>query len=102
MTVPTFELGEPVAVDDADTIGVGDTVDRWMVDEACELIRALLRDGEVLSTTVYKHAEEQRLRERTVRLAARRLGVEIRREGSGLEHRSHWSLKQVDSGTPAE
>lgn len=104
---PIFVVGDPVSEAVADALSVGDQVERWMVDEALELIRSLLANGEQLSTVIYRHAEEQRLRERTVRVAARRLGVVIRREGSGLEHRSYWALPveapedSGHSGTPA-
>lgn len=99
-TCPVFVLDSPIADQVADTIGQGDIVDRWMVDEAETLICALLADGEQTSVHIYQQAELHRLRERTVRVAMRRLGVVVRREGSGLEHRSYWSLP-TDSGTPA-
>lgn len=95
-----FALAEVVGASEADTLGLADVVDRWRVDEAAEFLRDLLAEGEVPSTTVYQLAEKERLSERTVRLAARRIGVLIRREGKGLEHRSAWRLDSTPA-TPA-
>lgn len=99
---PLFKLGEAVAADLADTLGLTDPVDRWKVDEASELLRALLGEAEQESSWIYQQAELQRLSERTVRYAARRLGVTVRREGVGREHRSFWALPVSTPATPAK
>ena len=99
-----FKLGAAIDPNEADSIGVaGDAVDRWKIDEAEALLKALLAESEQESTWIYAQAEQQRLGERTLRYAARRLGVIIKREGSGREHRSTWSLPTTPrhSGTPA-
>jgi len=94
-----FRLGDLAKPSDVESASVSDVIERTMIDSAAELLKLLLANGEVESSNVYKHMEQERFKDRTVRLAARRLNVFIRREGSGLEHRSLWSL--TDSGTPA-
>lgn len=96
----TFRLGAYAKAQDVESASVADVIDRSMIDSGVELLKALLANGEQESTVIYKHAEQERLKDRTMRQAARRLGVVIRRDGTGLEHRSYWSLS--DSGTPAE
>lgn len=95
-----FSLGPIVADADLDLAGLADVVERRKIDEAVDLVRALLKDSEQESAFVYSVAERERLSDRVMRLAARRLGVKIRREGSGKEHRSYW--QQLDSGTLAQ
>lgn len=87
-----FTLREGVSAELADSLGEGDAVDRWKIDEAMALLRAVLADGEQLARDCYKHAEDLRLPERTVRRAAARLGLQLRREGQGLNHRVYWAL----------
>jgi len=96
----TFRLGDLASASAVETSSISDVIDRTMIDAATDLLTALLAGGEQESKAIYKHAEEERLKDRTVRLAARRLGVIVRREGVGLEHRAYWSLPH--SGTPAK
>lgn len=94
-----FKLGDQAKAADVEFAGESDVIERSMIDSAEQLLKALLANGEQEGSIVYKHAESERLKDRTVRKAAKRLGVQMRREGSGLEHKVYWSL--VDSGTPA-
>jgi len=94
-----FRLGDRVGAREMDGTDLSDPLERKMIDEAEILIKGILGAGEMDSVTVYAMADKEKLRERTVRYAARRLGVVIDRRGSGKDHRSVWSLP--DSGTPA-
>jgi len=84
---------------EADLADEQDRVDRWKIDQAEAFLRAFLSDGEKESALVYKSGEVERLSDRTLRKAAERIGVIIKREGVGREHRSLWFLPH--SGTPA-
>lgn len=95
-----FRLGGLASNEAVEASAVSDVIDRTMIDAAADLLTALLTGGEQESKVIYAHAETERLLPRTVRQAARRVGVIIRREGVGLEHRSYWSL--AHSGSPAE
>jgi hypothetical protein len=94
-----FVLGSVADASDVEVSEVGDRIDRWKIEQAEELLRGLLAEGEQESGYIYQTAERERLGDRLVRKAAQRLGVIVRREGTGKEHRSCWSLP--DSGTPA-
>lgn len=93
-------LSAPISEEDADAMGVMTPEERYLVDEAKEVLQDLLSDGEQLANWCYAECEKLKLRERTVREARRRLGILKRREGSGLNHKMYWSLP--DSGRPAE
>lgn len=98
--VRRFRLGPEVPQADLDLVGVYDPVERRRIDEAMDLVRALLSEAEQESSYVYSVAERERLSDRVMRLAARRLGVKVRREGVGREHKSYW--QRLHSGTPAQ
>lgn len=87
-----FRLGPCLDAGEAEIMDVTDRVDRWRINQAIALLQALLAESEQESSYVYQVAERERLPDRTVRYAAQRLGVIIRREGVGREHRSLWSL----------
>ena len=88
-----FELGEEVQEADVELAQlVPDRIERSKIDRACELIARLLANGEMLAKTVYQRGEEEKLGDRTMDVAARRLAVVRRREGNGTEHRMFWSL----------
>lgn len=99
----TFKLGGLVDEDSLDSTASLEPVDRWQIDQAEKLIRAVLAEGEQDSVMVYGHAERERIGERTMRRAARRIPVHIYRDGHGASHKSVWSLnKRPDSpATPA-
>lgn len=93
-------LSEPISEEDADAMGVLTPEERYLVEEAMQVLIALLSDGEQLASWCYSECEKLKLRERTVREARRRLGVIKRREGCGQNHRMFWELPH--SGRPAE
>jgi hypothetical protein len=88
-----FVLGNAVAeLVVAEAKEVPDRIERWTIDQAEELVRGLLADGEMEAKRVYQAAQEERFTERTIKRAAERIGVVYRREGNGQLHRSYWSL----------
>lgn len=95
-----LKLAASITQEDVDSMGVLDAQDRYMVEEAMEMLRDLLADGEQLASWCYNECEKVKLKERTVREARRRLGVLKRREGVGQNHRMFWGLP--DSGRVAE
>jgi hypothetical protein len=85
--------GEPIDATEVEVIrAVPDTVDRWKIDQACELLRALLAGGEMDSRAVYQRADQEKINDRMVRRAMQRLGVQVRRDDYGVNHRSYWCL----------
>lgn len=95
-----LSLEEEIPESIAETLGVGDSIDRWKVDQAVELLKAVLKEGEQESCYVYSCAENERISDRTICRAGQRLGVIYRREGSGKSHRCIWSLPPTPA-TPA-
>lgn len=93
-----FTLGPEVS--DAELSGTdeSDEVERWRIDDAGAFLLAILKDGELESGEVYKRGEAERFTDRTLRRAAKKVGVQIERSGNGREHKSVW--KVVHSGTP--
>jgi hypothetical protein len=88
-----FEIGDLVAESEVYLAQeVPDRLERGKVDRACDLIRCLLADGEMLAKEVYRRAEEEKLSDRTMDRAAAKLEIVRRREGQGADHRSYWSL----------
>jgi hypothetical protein len=68
-------------------------MDRYMIDQAVELLRRLLAGGkEMDSVDIYRAAEHIRLQAMTVRRAAERIGVKRRWEGRRGDTKCHWSL----------
>jgi hypothetical protein len=85
------DLVEPGRATEA--VEVTDRIERSKIDQAAVLLRRLLAGGkEMESADVYKAAEAHRLKERTVRYAAERVGVVKRWEGHRESTRCHWSL----------
>ena len=78
---------------------VPDRHERGKIEQAVAGLRDLLAEGEMEASAVFKWGENEKLAERTMRYAAERLGVIIRREGKGKGHRSLWSLPPA---SPAE
>jgi len=95
-----FAMGVAVDGSELEVLSISDQVERSKVEEAINLLEHFLAESEQESAAVYLMGEKERIGERTLRVAARRLGVKIRREGSGKEHRSWWLLRH--SGTPAD
>lgn len=87
-----FSLGPEVSEAEAALGEVTDRHDRWRIDEAERLLTGLLAEGEQPSQAVYAAAESERISDRCIFRAGQRLGVIIRRDGVGREHRSYWSL----------
>lgn len=72
-----------------------DRIERLKIDQAEQLLLAVLATGEMESADVYRAAEREGIKDRTLRRAAERLGVQLRREGTRQEHRCYWSLPAV-------
>lgn len=94
-----FDLGDQLPEGETEVLSISDSVDRWKVTQAIDLLTALLTGAEQESSYVYSVAEKERLGDRLVRTAAKRLGVKIRRDGVGKDHKSYWSL--ATPATPA-
>ena len=71
-------------------------LDRQRLRGAVELLTALLAEDWVEAKVVFTEAEKERLGEGTLRCAAKILGVQMRREGSGLNHKSFWGRAGLD------
>ena len=71
-------------------------LDRQRLQGAIDLLTALLAEEWVECRTVFGEAEKERLGEGTIRRAAKILGVQTRREGSGLNHKSFWGRAGLD------
>lgn len=80
------------------SLEVEDRTERRVLDIATDFLRGLLAAGELPSKVIYAHAETERLGDRAIRRAADRLGVQVRREGTGLEHRAIWALPGREGG----
>lgn len=95
-----FTLGP--AIDPATWNGTdeADQVERWKIDDAGAFLLAILKEGALDSIEVYKRGEAERFTDRTLRRAAKKVGVEIQRTGNGREHKSEW--KVIHSGTLAK
>ena len=74
-----------------------DAQDRTRLQAALSLLETLLAEDWVEARVVFAEAEKERLGEGTIRRAAGLLGVQTRREGQGLAHRSLWGRKGLDS-----
>ena len=74
-----------------------DLGDRQRLESALALLTVLLAEEWVEARTVFAEAEKERLGEGTVRRAARIMHVQMRREGSGLGHRSLWGRAGLDT-----
>lgn len=98
---PILKWGEFLDEAEAAAAAERDRLERTKIDEATELLRGLLSEGELESTFIYLRAEQERLGERTVRMAKDRLGVVVERRGNARDHKSYWRLPTPDSGTPA-
>lgn len=98
---PVWRFGDPTPRGTLDFLStVTDNVERWKVDQAEQFLRAYLADGQQDSRDIYRSAESERLNDRCIRRAAERIGVEIRREGSGKDHKSMWSIPASTPVTP--
>jgi len=96
-----FVLGGELSEQLVDTLGIGDQVEQLKIDQAVELLKGLLADGELPCRTCYGEGEQERLSERTVRYAAQRLGLERRSERQGRTQHFFWSLPKPSAGQPA-
>jgi hypothetical protein len=71
-----------------------DRIERKKIDQAADLLRALLAcGGEMESSEVYRAGEREGLKDRTIRYAAERLAVSLRREGTRQDTRCYWSMR---------
>jgi hypothetical protein len=73
-----------------------DALDRDRLQAAISLLDALLSEDWVETRVVFSEASKEQLGEGTMRRAAKLLGVQMRREGSGLNHKSYWGRKGLD------
>lgn len=89
---PWFSLGGPLNPEDKVLLEVADRQDRRLVEQATEMLRAVLSEGRQQTTWLYAQAEAEQIGARTLRRAADRLGVVVEREGVGREHKAYWSL----------
>jgi hypothetical protein len=90
---PVFTLGEPVRADVVELAkAVPDPLERSKIDRACEMLPMLLAEGEMEATAIYRAGEAEKLNDKVLERAAKRLGVTFRREGNGKNHKSWWSL----------
>jgi hypothetical protein len=69
-------------------------------DERSDWLRAVLGDGSLPAREVLRLARQSGYAERSIQRTAKRLGVEIRREGSGRDHKALWSLASTPANTP--
>lgn len=94
---PVFYLSEQ-----ADTAALAmaqlapDLLDRSRLQTAMDLLSNLLSEDWVETKTVFAEATKEALGEGTMRRAATLLGVQSRREGKGLNHKSYWGRKGLD------
>lgn len=98
---PVWRWGEEVPdgkIEELD--GVPDSFDRWKIDQAEELIKQILKNGPADAADIYRRCDQERLNERTVRRAARRMGVFFERVGSGTDHKCVWHIKKPTQATP--
>ncbi len=72
--------------------------DRDAVQEAVEVLRAILADGQLTADEVKRQARRAGLADRTLYRAKAILGVRAVRVGFGPEGRWHWSLKESAAG----
>jgi len=96
---PVWEPGEVVGPVEAEALAITDHDDRRLIDQAMELLKALLAECEQESTWIYQVADREHLKDRCMRTALRRLGGTVRRQGVGKDHKSFWRLPH--SGTLA-
>jgi len=86
-----FTLGEaidPAVIELAKAMP--DAMDRSVHDLACELAKRLLADCDMEAKEIYKHAEAERIPERSMRWAKKTLKINHRREGSGPGSKVFW------------
>jgi hypothetical protein len=69
-------------------------------DERSDWLRAVLGDGSLPAREVLRLARQSGYAERSIQRTAKRLGVEIRREGSGRDHKALWSLTSTPATNP--
>jgi putative DNA primase/helicase len=87
----------PVGVS-ADDLVVSRFEGGWPGEDARSWLREALADGvEHERKAVVEAALAAGHSERTIKRAAKAIGVVIRREGSGLAHRSHWKLQSTQA-----
>jgi hypothetical protein len=92
---PTFSILGDVEGSEAELAKeFTERAERVALEDACHFLRGFLNAGEVEANQVYQAGDKERLSARTLRRAAERVGVEIRRVGSGRDHRSMWKLKE--------
>lgn len=88
-----FALAEAVTEARADLMrDVPDQLERLKIDQAVELLKSLLHDGRKDAKTIFAAGDLERLSERTMRNAARQLGIKPIREGFGTDMKSYWAL----------
>jgi hypothetical protein len=90
-----FSLGPQVEESEAEAIDLPDPVERSMLDQAREMILALLAEGRMDSSAVRSAAEKEGIKDGILGRAKRRLGVKVVREGVGREHKSYWALSHT-------
>lgn len=79
-----------------------DDDDRNAVEDAEEVLRAILCDGMVLADEVKKEARKAGIGERTLYRAKASLGIESKRIGFGKDGKWHWSLPQAVATAPRD
>lgn len=95
----TFRLGEKVEAEEANVASkLADDIDRSRFRQAKELLQRLLAEEEQESAYVYGQGEKEKISDRTMHRAAQALGIVMRREGAGKNHKCYWSLPAVPGG----
>ncbi len=71
-------------------------------DEAIEALREVLEPGELVRREVMVTMRAAGFTDKVIRLARERMGVVMRREGSGKDMKSFWSLPESAHSCPAD
>lgn len=95
-------LGEsPLSADDLNAAAaLSAPEEREATTERTDWLREVLASGPLDSKDVFRLAREACYPERSLRRAARAIGVRIVRQGTGASHRTTWAL-DITSATPA-
>lgn len=99
---PRFVLGPNVCEAEAELLADEDFVVQLEIDRALKMLPRLLGGEEQQSSVVKAVALAEGITERTLQLAAQRLGVKYRRHGSGRHHVCFWREADTPAGTGAE
>lgn len=88
-----FELGAAMASEEAALLSkLADDIERSRFRQAVELLQRVLAEEEQESSYIYGQAEKEKISDRTIHRAAQSLGIKVRREGSGKNHKCYWML----------